>query len=493
MKNPEIELKDIEKIYFLENAKTGEISSSLVLKGVNLSFYKGEIHFILGENGAGKSTLVHILAGLLRASNGCVIIDGKLTSFSCVRDAIDEGVAIILQALPIVDDASVYEQLMLENDGNAFFNIINKKKIKNKYFSLLNEWGVDEFNFERKMKELSKEETFFLELVSRLSKNIKVLILDESSSLIPSHKREAFFNKLKKTAISCNISVIIITHDINEAIERSDRISVISGGVNAISLDSKKEREEIGAKALKEKLKKYITKKDFEIEEREKHGITIDMPHLAPTISIEMKYKGEHFKIEACKGKITGGFFKDSHVFKVFEDCISGFNVAPSVEGGLLIKEAEKFIPFSHLFPSLLLKNKVGVIPSDRYYRGANPNLSIKDVLSIYYIKDALIDEKKRGAWGKAILSEEGIASSLNDACNTISGGQLQRLMLQRCLKEEPKIIILFEPLRGLDIKSMQLLTNKMQCLAKMQKTILVFTQEENSEFLSFISPFYML
>ncbi len=478
-----IELKDIEKTYFLENPKTGERISHRVLKGVNLSFSEGEIHSILGENGAGKSTLSHILAGLFKQSAGEIFVEGKTVSFSSVKDSIEMGIYIILQSLPLVGDALVLEQLMLEREGVGFFNFTNIAKTKEKYGALLSEWGVCNFNFERHMRELSKEEAFFLELVSRLSKNIKVLILDESISFIPSYKRGMFFNKLKNIASSRNIAVIIITHDISEAIETSDKISVIRDGVNLATLEVQKLKTEIGEKEFRKILENYVTQKIINHIYTSIKKLSISEAVNRPSsICIKMQKDQKTIEIDLCEGEITGVFFRHSHDIKMFEDCISGLAGEKRVEGGITIKESDQFIPFSKLTPSLLLKEKIGIIPSDRYYRGSNPTLSIKEVLSVYYIKDAFIDEQKRDERVMSLLKDEGIIAEVDDLCNTLSGGQLQRLMLQRCLKEEPKIIILFEALRGLDVASMHLLSQKLQNLAKAKKTILILSQEEDNE-----------
>ena len=119
----QIELVDIEKTYVLEDQISGKLISSHVLCGVNLAFVCGQSHTILGENGAGKSTLVHILSGKIPQTSGKILLDKNEVNFASPRDAIKQGIFIILQSLPLSSGATVFEQLMLENEGTGWLKL----------------------------------------------------------------------------------------------------------------------------------------------------------------------------------------------------------------------------------------------------------------------------------------------------------------------------------------------------------------------------------
>lgn len=459
-----IELINIAKTYYLE--EKGQLIPRVALNCVNVEFRRGEIHSILGENGAGKSTLVNILSGSIKQSSGVIKIDGEECTFYSPSDAIKKGIGIIFQSLPQVFDASVLENIMLLQRG-----VINKK-LCSKIKLSLEEWGIEIIDFNARLNTLSKEECFLLELVNYLSLKPKVLILDESSSFISSNKKDEFFKKLKEKAIKQSIAIIIITHDIEEAIKISDSITIIKEKENIKTIDVLKLKNE----KTNEKIKTYLEKAMYNsllkneklIKNEERKNIGFE---------ISCKTMGDLF-IEAREGEITG--FISSN--KLLEDLFSG--ILPSVYQkkykGYIKFQDDKFFSFNKLTPSLLLKNKIGFIPSDRYYRASNPQLKIKEVLSCYQIKSELIDEKKRDDFSSCILEEENIEASIESSCNTLSGGQLQRIILSRCLKEKPKVVILVEPLRGLDVASIEIMKDKLTKLKRERKTILIITQEEN-------------
>lgn len=464
MTDEKIELIDIAKTYYLQTR--GHLVPRVALVGVSVEFIKGEIHSILGENGAGKSTLVHILSGRIKQSSGEIRIDGKLVAFSSPYNAIKRGVSIIFQSLPQVFEATVLENIMLMQKGFV------GKRISDKIKFLLQEWGIDNVEFNAKLNTLSKEKCFFIELMNCLLLKPKVLILDESSSLIPSNKRDFFFRKLKEQAQLKNIAVITITHDIDEAVKISDRVTIIKEGKNLETLDMSKLKKEKNNGEIRGQLEKSM----YEILPRNEQFREIET---SKKIGIEIHCKAtKNCFIKAMEGQITGFVSND----KLLEELLSG--ILPSsykkkYKGGIKFQDG-KFLSFDIITPNLLLKNKIGFIPSDRYYRASNPYLTIKEVLSCYRIKNLIVDEKERDSFVSSILEEENIEMSIDAPCNNLSGGQLQRILLARCLKEEPKIIILVEPMRGLDVASMEAMKKKLINLKKEGKTILIITQEEN-------------
>ena len=149
--------------------------------------------------------------------------------------------------------------------------------------------------------------------------------------------------------------------------------------------------------------------------------------------------------------------------------------------GSIAIENPEtekKVFSCEKITPSLLLKNKIGFIPSDRNLRGADVNLSIEEVLNCYRFKNIFFDKKNSDEFILSLLKAENIAADKNRLAGTLSGGQLQRLILARCLAENPEIIIAAEPAWGLDLLSTELLMNKFRALAEQGRTIIILTKE---------------
>ena len=466
MKNGKIELINIAKTYYLQ--AQNKTIARLALECVNVEFEKGEIHALLGENGAGKSTLVHILAGRIKPSQGKIKIDGEDCFFSSPSDAIKKGIAIVFQSLPQVSVATVLENVMLLQKGFAC------KKVYSKIELLLKEWGIENIDFNAKLNTLSKQECFLLEIVNYLSIKPNVLILDESASFISTNKKNDFFKKLREHAKNENIAIITITHDIDEAIKISDKITIITEGKNLKALDMIKLKKEKTFDEIKIQLEKAMYKKEIKDE---KLKTQVKNKKLGVKIEISNNKKNNVI-IEAKKGEITGWINSN----KTIETLLSGMLIThlnKKYNGGITLQNGS-FLSFNKLTPKILLKNKIGFIPSDRYYVASNPELTIKEVLSCYHIKDKIIKEKERDIFVSSILKDENIETSIHAPCNNLSGGQLQRIILARCLKENPNVIILIEPMRGLDIASIENMKKKLKELKKEEKTILIITQEEN-------------
>lgn len=495
-----IELLNIEKTYFIENPKTGHIYTHPALSGVSVGFESGKITSLLGENGAGKSTLVHILSGRIKQTNGTIKIDGKPCSFSNCNDAIKKKISIVLQSLPLPLEASIFENFMMGKIENSSFCTLKKTNLKHEIFSLFKYWGITNIDFNKKIKEFSKEKQFFIELVNQLYKKPSLLILDESTSFIPSNKRDIFFNKLKNYAQNNDVAIINITHDTLEAINISDKIIIIKDGKNANTFDMNVLRQTKKTKQLLIMIKNCIfgekqniirlNQKDV-IKNYSKNIVSYEKENNTKHLNFKIEFTNKNsifknLKIEAINGEILGIFFITNPYIKILEDILSGMhyiNEMPHYEGGITLLESLKlFIPFNKITPNILLKNKIGFLPSDRYYRASHSSLSIKEMLSCYSTQKMWINGKKQLEEAEAILKEERIDSSCEESCNTLSGGQLQRLILARCLKENPNIIILFEPFKGLDFISMEIIGEKLTNLSKNGKTILIFSQEENNE-----------
>jgi len=485
-----IDLVDIEKTYVLEDKKTGKLITTPVLRGVNISFAGGELHTLLGENGAGKSTLVHILSGSIPQSSGRILLDEKEVRFASARHAIDKGILIVQQALALSPEASVFEQLMLENEGEGWLALANKKKLEASLLPFFRMWGVEYLSLERKIASLSREEKFFLSLASKLYKHPKMLILDESSSLLPSYKRDLFFARLKLYAKTENIALLAITHDIDEAIATSDTITVIREGRNVATFELDSLQKEMPHNTIRCQIEKTMLNLEAlsQFEGAKNKSVVSYSTFKGLSIEIECNTGDfEEIHIQAQKGRVSIVQFLKRGEIQEIEDVISGMKKKSRLQGKMCIVQDEclKF-SLSSITPKLLLQHKIGFIPSDRYYRASHPNLSIEEVLSCYEIDrfsaSPFIDKNKQNEFVSSILKQAGIPASAFDACSTLSGGQLQRIILLRCLTENPDAIILAEPMRGLDVLSMKKFGASLQTLASAGKTILIFTQEEHNE-----------
>lgn len=198
------------------------------LSGVSLKVKKGEIHALLGENGSGKSTLMKILSGAYKRDSGEIYIDGKLVKIESSRDSKENGIAVIYQELMLAPDLTVAENIFIDNlsSGSAF---INWKKLRKNTKELLDSLGFDNINPNAVCGELGVAYQQVIEICKNLSRNAKILVLDEPTSVLTFKETKHLFEILKRLKEQ-GISIIYISHRLEEIFELCDTITVIKDG-----------------------------------------------------------------------------------------------------------------------------------------------------------------------------------------------------------------------------------------------------------------------
>lgn len=492
MKKTTAELSGIYKIYETENNQTGEVYKNAALSNVNIEFYTSEIHALLGENGAGKSTLVNIFSGLLSPTSGSIKIANKVFNFNSPNDALNAGVAIVHQHPRLAANASVFENIMIGTKQRSFLSLINLHTEKQKIESLKSKWNVD-LDLNAKIKNLSADKRFYTAMFSALYTNPQFLILDEPASVFTDKERKDFFSVLKKTCIEEKIGTVLITHKVEEALNFADRISVLKNGKMQGSFLT----EDLGNNDEAELfIKKQIfsgdkfLKSEKELQKHHDKNIEEKKCGFGFCISFNSGFGSEikNFKLEAKCGSITGLVGFPNTGIEYLEDILSGMSEAKNADinkrhhtGSIVIENTgkeKKVFSCEKITPSILLKNKIGFIPSDRNLRGADANLTIEEVLNCYRFKNNFFDKKNSDEFILSLLKAENINADKNRPAGSLSGGQLQRLILARCLAENPEIIIAAEPAWGLDLLSTELLMNKFRALAEEDRTIVILTKE---------------
>ena len=352
-------------------------SYKTVLSGVSLAFERGKIYALLGENGAGKSTLSKVICGDLKPSSGQILIDGEEVVFNNPHAAIEKGIVCVHQRPLLAPSISIHENLLLGQ----------KKIARSDEEKLLGEWLPARAGGTL-VQELAQEERFFVSLTQALLRKPGFLILDEPP-FIPTEK-------LRELA-SQGITLLIITHNLAQAMEQSDKIVLLQEGKVLEEKDSGLFSEE----EIKQKL----------------FGISKE---LAVPDFIERE--------------------------EVTEDEVM------ALHGGTRGKGASAAEGF------------VGYIPSDKTFRASNPKLTILQLVTAYHT------EKKRSereAFARQLLDKAQVNIRLDEKAECLSGGMLQRLILEREIAENPSKLYLFNPTKGLDVESTERFYAKLEGLAE--------------------------
>ena len=437
-----LEIKNIKKKFTNKN----------VLNNIDYKFSTGTIYALLGENGAGKTTLVSIISGIKKATDGKIIIKEKIfdKGFNSVKQANQNKIRITHQHPTINDELTVYEYCLIAN---------NKKGIKEKINQIFSEWNFF-IDISKKGKYLNASEKFYTELLTALISEPNFLILDEPTVFLTQAEREKFYSSIK---LNCNkeknnLSVILITHNINEAKSVCDEILYLKKGnlINNFELSNENEIE-----ITKEKNQNY---KIFKIE-----NLTSENKNLSLL---------ENISFYAKKNSITTITGKREDGIETLEEIISGVKEI-KFSGKIVIHniEFEKKITSHNL-----RKLSIGIIPSNRINRGANQDLSIQEFM-FPFSEEKII----------SIIKKANINCKPTDKIKTLSGGMLQRLILERELFLNSEILFLFEPDQGLDSLARYNLSKKLVQANLEGTTIIIFTSSGENELLKISDSIYKL
>lgn len=369
-------------MFILKNI-CAKYSYKTVLDGVSLSFEKGKIYALLGQNGAGKSTLAHIICGDIKPTSGKMFFDNTEVIFNNPHDAIQNGIVCVHQRPLLSSSISINENLKL-----------GQKKIDlKKEQELLSTW-IPGKKTSTIVKSLSEEEKFYVSLTGALLRNPRFLILDEPP-YIPLEKLRQLTDK--------GISILMITHNLQEALQKSDEIILLQNG----NVLEKKETANYTEDEIKQKLFNISTE--------------VKMPSFIKTENIT---EDEVFNLHSKK------------------------------------------------------KNKIGYIPSDKNFRASNPKLSILQLICVY---QPMKKQSQMETFATNILQKSEVNIRLYEKANCLSGGMLQRIILEREIAESPKKLYLFNPTKGLDVEATEHLYNKLKKLNEKGTEIIIgINQLEN-------------
>ena len=410
-----------------------------VLCGVNASFEEGKIYSLLGENGAGKSTLAHIICGDLRADSGNLILNGQKLNFDSAGQALKKGIGCVHQRPLLATSISVWENLQLGNNH-----------LKKKDAEILLKNLIPGVKMKTLVKNLNPSQKFFVSLAGILLKIPEILILDEPTALLEPKQADFLFEILRqKTA--AGMTVLVITHNLNEAICKTDGIVILRDG-NVIASGNSRDFTESKIRALMFDQAGTHTAFAVNTEHSGAHTApTVDTelsgPHTA--LTVDTKVSGTDAAL-AVNTEVPG-----PHTAFAVNTELSGPHAAPTVNTELPLiqklyttEDEDSLTGMNSDKIRKLRKEGTAIIPSDRTFRASNPDLTILQLTTTY--KTGL-SKKEFTEYARKITQKAGVNIHLDEKVNCLSGGMLQRLILQRELDLNPKKIIFCSPYQGLD------------------------------------------
>ena len=452
------------------------------LNGVNFSANFGEIHAIVGPNGCGKSTLAKVLSGVLPIDKGKVSVVGHFpTSPVMARNL---GIATVFQEVMIADEASVVDNLFIGSDDFWYKSLTNREKIK-KAEELMEDLVGEYIDPNTLAINLSLPIKAWITIGRAfLRENTKVLILDESSAALDFDSTERLFNKMRQMRDN-GVAVFIVTHRIAELIRISDKATVLRDGVDVGVLDKKNITE-----------KNLLSLMTGKIEKEEQVKSVPPIPQIDQIVmranDLKVWPESESVNFALHKGEILGVTGLDGHGQDDFVKMLAG--VSESHGGEVEIRNNNnQYVKFNTLMEAKNLG--ISFVSGDRKKEGILPNLSIYENMMI-----PLYRTTSRGGFLGFVnwlelngiyeweLDRLNIKTGLqSDLITSLSGGNQQKVMIARSFGQHPKILILNDPARGIDVNTKRDLYVHLRNYAEEGNSV-VFLSSELEEFIGLCS-----
>lgn len=452
-----IEMKGINKSF----------GQNQVLRDAGFVLDDGEVHALMGENGAGKSTLMKILTGVYTRDGGTVIVDGKEVTYKNPQEAEKAGIVFIQQELNVLFDLTVEENLFLGKEIKKGFGICDRKAMRAKAEETLKRLGVS-IPTDKVMSGLSVGQQQMIEICKALMVDAKVIIMDEPTAALTQSETEVLFEVMQSLRKK-GVSIVYISHRMEEIFELCDRISVLRDGTY---IGTKKIPEtnmnEIVKMMIGREIGERYPKRDcaigsevFRVEELTKEGVFHDV----------------NFSVKA--GEVLG---------------VSGLmgagrtEIMQAIFGNLSYDRGSIFIGGKQAViknPLQAIEHGIGFITEDRKTEGLLLEESIEKNVSLTNLgrisgkgRVVISREKEKGLVTKAIEELHIRCFGPGHECVNLSGGNQQKVVFAKWIYTEPRILILDEPTRGVDIGAKKEIYSIINQLAEKGVAIIMVSSE---------------
>ena len=434
----------------------------IAVNKASLNIAKGEIHALVGENGSGKSTLCMTLSGVYQPDAGDIFIDGEKITFSDPRHAQENGISMMYQESNLVPELTVAENIFL-GQGEFISNSKNTISMSQEILKKLN-FDVDVL---QKAKYLSGAQMQMIEIAKAINKKAKIMIMDEPTAAL-SIKESLNLHTIIKDIAKNGVSVIYISHALNEALELADNITVLRDGeVVACKKSKELNKNELVklmvGREIEENISSNFTGKNTEVE-------TLRVEN----ISLSNKLKDINFSLH--KGEILGFAGLVGSGRSELANIIYGLEKKSS--GNIYIKGKKVKINS----PISAIKKGIAYLSENRKEDGLFLQLNVIVNLTVSVINKlsnfiGIINHKNQISVTNKLINKFSIVSpNIKSKIQTLSGGNQQKSLIARLINTNPDIIILDEPTKGVDVGSIESIHNIIREIAKEGKSIIVIS-----------------
>lgn len=457
MDNWSLEVKNITKSF----------PGVLALDNVSMSLKKGEVHGLVGMNGSGKSTLLKIITGNQSCDSGQLYVDGEEVKFHTVNDSKKAGIAMVYQELSLVPMLSVAENIFLGKMPlrNGMISYSTARKMAGEILDSLDL----KINPAQTVQELSVAEKQMVEIAKALSNDTKILLLDEPSAVLTSVEIQGLFRIIRQIK-SQGVTVVYISHRLEEVFEIADRITVLRDGKfigdrNISELDA----SELIQMMVGRKMDDLFP----ELQTAETENIVMEIQNLRSPWLHNINLK-----------------LKEKEIIGIYGTAGSGQKELAEAIFGIEIKEckADKYIINGKAVeiksPSQAIRYGLAYIPEERKQDGLALSLSIRNNMTAAFLecisgRGGIVDRKKEHEIVEEMMKALSVkAPDSETAVNTLSGGNQQKVIIGRWIGKNSRIFICFEPTRGIDVDAKLQVYEALEKMRRNGASVIIISSE---------------
>lgn len=435
-----------------------------VLEKIDLVLHSGQVHALMGENGAGKSTLMNILTGLFPASSGTIVIDGVEKQFSNPQEAEAFGISFIHQEMNTWPDMTVLDNLFLGREIKGTFGLLDQKAMKEKAKRAFDRLGIS-IPLDLPIGSLSVGQQQMIEIAKSLLSEVSLLVMDEPTAALTDRETESLFQmiaSLKKEGVG----IVYISHRMEEIFRVTDLITVMRDG---IVVDTKPTAETNPAELVKKMVGRdiddYYPAKAAELGE-----LVFEVENLSGECFKDISFQVRRSEILGFSGLMGAG---RTEVMRAI------FGLDKRTAGRIRLNGQD--IQVTN--PVQAIRAGIGFLTEDRKEEGLILDFSIKDNMTLPshkdFSKNGFFDDKTSRDFVQKMIDRLRIKSGRPEmVVGNLSGGNQQKVVLAKWIGIAPKVLILDEPTRGVDVGAKREIYQLMNELAERGVPILLVSSD---------------
>ena len=413
--------------------------STKALSGMSLALFPGEVHAIVGENGAGKSTMIKVMTGIHQPTEGRVLIEGASATISGSQAARELGIAAIYQEPMVFPDLDVAENIFIAEVGGGWFQ--NKARQRRDARALIERIGMD-LDVDRAASGLTLAEQQAVEIARALSQDVRVLIMDEPTASLSAHEAEQL-RRIARQLAADGVSVVYISHRLEEIFEIADRVTVIRDGEHISTRPiGETNTETMIAEMVGREVGNYFAK--AESHARDEVILSVD------GLSLEGVFEDISFDLKRGEVLAFAGLIGARRT----DVALSLFGIEPASTGTVTYKGESLAITS----PRQAMDAGIAYVSEDRRKLGLAMPMAIRANISLatlsgFLSKLGLIDRSKETETAHRFRERLNIRTpDVETEVGMLSGGNQQKVMLAKWLNMNPDLLIFDEPTRGIDV-----------------------------------------